>query len=194
MVIDLLALAFAAWGFFLGFNRGIIKTLFTVLSYTLGFTAAVKFAPPMTKFLESLFNYDNPLLFLVGFILSFILIMLAIRSLANILERSLEAANINIINKAIGGGVMCGLMILLFSVLLKLGIDSGTINQMTLRDSHTYPILEQYPAQVWKITEALKPTFQEFWDHSLDFMDEVRDLSDETLERTESDPIIRDVD
>jgi len=194
MAIDLLFLVFAGWGFYLGFNRGIIKTVFTILSYTLGFTAAVKFAPPMTKFLESLFNYDNPLMFLVGFIISFILIMLAIRSLANVLEKTLETANINIINKVIGGGVLAGLMILLYSVLLDLAVDSKTISPSTLRDSNAYPLLEQYPAQVWKIAEALKPTFQDFWDHSLDFLDEVRDLSDETLERTESDPIIRDVD
>ncbi|MEM0992870.1 MAG: CvpA family protein [Bacteroidota bacterium] len=194
MVIDLLFLAFAGWGFYLGFNNGIIKTVFNVLSFSLGILAAIKFAPPMTKFLESLFNYDNPLMFLVGAILSFILIMLALRSIANILEKSLEAANINIINKAIGGGVLAGLMILLYSVLLDLAVDSRTVDDYTLNESRLYPILEQYPSQVWKLKDALQPTFEEFWDHSVDFLDEVKDLGTETMERTESAPRIRDVD
>ncbi|MEM9884685.1 MAG: CvpA family protein [Bacteroidota bacterium] len=194
MVIDLLFLAFAGWGFYLGFNNGIIKTVFNILSFSIGILAAIKFAPPMTKFLESLFGYDNPLMFLVGAILSFILIMLALRSIANVLEKSLEAANINIINKAIGGGVLAGLMILLYSVLLDLAVSSRTVDQATVNASALYPILEQYPAQVWKVTEALQPTFQDFWDHSVDFLDEVKDLGTETMERSESERRIRDVD
>ncbi|MEM1327789.1 MAG: CvpA family protein [Bacteroidota bacterium] len=182
MVVDLLFLAFAAWGFFLGFNRGIIKTVFTILSYTLGFTASVKFAPMMTDALENLFNNQNPLMFLVGFILCFILFMLAIRSIANVLEGAMEAARINLINKAIGGGVLAGVMILIYSVIVVWSIDSGTIDRSVIFDSRTYPIIKEYPEQVWKLIEAFKPTFQEFWDDMIDFLDGVRDMSTQSIE------------
>jgi membrane protein required for colicin V production len=182
MVVDLLFLAFAAWGFFLGFNRGIINTVFTILSYTLGFTASVKFAPMMTDVLENLFSTENPLMFLVGFILCFILFMLAIRSVANVLEGALEAANINLINKAIGGGVLAGVMILIYSVGLGWAVDSGTIDRGVTIDSLTYPIIKEYPEQVWKLIEAFKPTFQEFWDDMIDFLDGLRDMSTQSIE------------
>lgn len=186
MVVDLLFLAFAAWGFIMGFNRGIIQTVFTILSYTFGFTASVKFAPMMTDLLENLFNNQNPLMFLVGFIVCFVIFMLIIRSVANVLEGALEAANINIINKVIGGGVLAGLMILLYSVLLGWAVDSNTIDRTAIMDSATYPILKEYPAQVWKLVEALKPTFQEFWDYMIDFMDGLKGMSTETIESERS--------
>ncbi|NJL76876.1 MAG: CvpA family protein [Saprospiraceae bacterium] len=194
MVLDLVFFIFAGWGFYLGFYRGIIRTVFTILSYTIGLVAAIKFAPPMSQFLESLLSYDNPLMFVAGFLLSFVLIMLGIRALSSTLEGLLETLNLNFINRAAGGVFMAAIMILIYSGLLKFASASNIIDEGTKEESISYGYLIHYPDQVWKVTALLKPTFQDFWDHSVDFLDDVKSLGDETLEKTESDPIIRDIE
>lgn len=193
MAIDLICAIFAGFGFILGFNRGIIKTVFTILSYTLGFVVAIKFAPSMTKFLESLLNYDNPLMFIAGLLLAFVVTMFGIRWIAAQLENLLEAGNINIINKLLGGGLLAGVMILVYSMLLQFYDASGGINSYEKEHSLTYQFLEQYPSQVKVGFELLKPTFLEFWDYTRDFLDGVQNIGSETLDQPESSREIRTI-
>ncbi len=185
MVIDLVLLIFVAYGFYLGFSKGIIKTVFTVLSYVLGLMAAFKFAPGMTTFLESTFNTTNPLMFVAGFLLSFVLTMILIRMIARGLEGVLQTANVNIINQLLGGGLLAGVMILVYSMLLWFGTNAHIIDEETRAESVTYPYLEQYPAMVLSAGKALKPVFNDFAKASAEFMDKIKG----TAERSETNEL-----
>lgn len=190
MAIDIMLVIFAALGFYMGFSRGIISTVFTVLSYTLGVVAALKFAPGMTKLLEDVFGSTNPLMFVVGLILSFVITMMLIRLVARGLEGLLETAQINIVNQVLGGALLSAIMILVYSLGLWFADQSNMVNNEAKTESISYPFLKEFPSQVWAATENLKPTFRDFWNHSLDFMDKLEDM---TMEKTESDPTIYDI-
>ena len=191
MVIDIIFAIVAAYGFYLGYSKGIIKTIFTILSVTFGLMAAFKFGPSFTQFLENTFNNDNPLMFIAGFLLSFVITMVIIRMLARGLEGLLESANINVINQIAGGFLLSGIMILVFSVILWFGEKSHLVDDATKEQSITFVYLKAYPQQVWKMGRSMQPMFQEFWDHSIDFMDKIQDMS---LERSESNPDIFDIE
>lgn len=191
MVIDIIFAIVAAYGFYLGYSKGIIKTIFTVLSVTFGLMAAFKFGPSLTQFLENTFNNDNPLMFIAGFLLSFVVMMVIIRMFARGLEGLLESANINIINQIAGGFLLSGILILVFSVMLWFGDSSHLVDDSTKEQSITYPYLKAYPQQVWRMGKSMQPMFQEFWDHSIDFMDKLQDMS---VERSESNPDIFDIE
>ena len=147
MVIDIILAIVVAYGFYVGFNRGIISTVFSLLSLTLGLMAAFKFAPATTEFLRSAFNSDNPLMFIAGFLLSFVIVMVIIRFIANSLEGILKTININFINQIAGGGLMAGLFILLYSVLLWFANEGRMIDMQTKKESITYQYLEPVPGQ-----------------------------------------------
>lgn len=182
MVIDLIFLIFAGYGFYLGFSKGIISTVFTVLSYAIGLMAAFKFAPSMTTFLENTFHTDNPLMFIAGFLLSFVLTMVLVRMLAKGIEGVLQTANINFINQAAGGVLLASIMIVVFSMVLWFGEKSHIVDEDTKEQSITYPILKNFPERVWTIAKVLQPVFEDFWDASVDFMDKL----EKNLEKTES--------
>ncbi len=184
MVIDIIFAIVVLSGFWLGFSRGIIKTVFTVLSFVFGLMAAFKFAPAMTKFLETTFRDDNPLFFLAGFLLSFVLMMLLIRTLARGLEGVLKTANINIVNQLAGGMLLGGVFVLVFSTLLSFSDRTHLISPETKAQSMTYPYLEQYPTYVYAAAEKMKPMFQEFWDQSIRMMDRMEEMSIEQTENT----------
>ena len=183
MVIDIVLLIFAGYGFYLGFSRGIIKTVFTVLSYVFGLMAAFKFTPPMTKFLENTID-DNPLMFVAGFLLSFVLTIILIRMLARGIEGLLETANINFINQAAGGVLLAVVMILVYSMVLWFGDRSHILDESTKEESMTYSYLETFPEQVWHVGKILRPTFEEFWDASVDFMDRLEQNADRSEPNT----------
>ena len=190
MVVDIIFAIAAGYGFYLGFSKGIISTVFTIISYTFGLVAALKFTPAMTNFLETAFNTVNPLMFILGFLLSFIITMVFIRLIARGLEGLFQTANINIINQMAGGALLSGIMILVYSVLLWFGDQAHMVDQQTKQQSFTYVYLEQFPSQAWKLAEMAKPTFEEFWDHSVDFMDRIDDMT----QRAEGEETIYDIE
>lgn len=189
MVIDIIFAAAAIWGFYLGFSRGIIKTIFTILSVVFGLMIAFRFGPDITVLLERTVS-DNALMFIAGFLLTFVLTMVGIRLFANFLEGALESANINFINQIIGGFFMAGLIVLVYSMLIWFGDRSRLIEDATKAESISYAYLEQYPEQVWKWSGKARPVIEDFWDHSLEFMDR---LDKAKVEREESDPYIYDI-
>lgn len=190
MAIDIIFVITMLYGFYLGFSKGIIKTVFTVLSLMLGLMAGFKFAPAMTDFLESAFSNNNPLMLIAGFLLSFVLTMVLIRMIARALEGALKTANINIINQLAGGILLSGLLILLYSVILWFGNQATLINDEAKRGSVTYAYLEKFPPQAKNIAYKIQPVFTEFWNQSLDMMDRLNEMKPV---QEESEPNIYDI-
>ncbi len=189
MIIDVVFAIVLLYGFYLGFSQGIINTLFAVLSIFIGLLAAFKMAPAAATFLETLFKSSNPLMFLGGFILTFIVTMFLIRTMARALEGLFRAARINFANQLAGGVVLSGVLIMLLSMLVWFADQSDLIDIATKQESMSYPYLEQYPAQVKTVAVVLRPTFEEFWSQSVDMFDKLEAMS---LNESDKEPKIYD--
>jgi membrane protein required for colicin V production len=190
MIIDVVFAIVLLYGFYLGFSQGIINTLFAVLSIIIGLLAAFKLAPATSNFLETLFKSSNPLMFLGGFIITFIVTMFLIRTVARGLEGLFRAARINFINQIVGGVVLSGVLILMLSMLIWFGDQAHLVDMATKQESMTYPYLEQYPKQVRGVATVLRPTFEEFWNQSVDMFDKLESMS---LSESDREPKIYDI-
>lgn len=186
MAIDIMCGLALLSGFYLGYARGIIKTVFGFIGLLFGCLAAFKFAPGMTKLLEVSFKSTNPLMFLAGASLSFVIAMFAIRLFARGLEGALKTANINVINKLIGGAFTAAFMLVVYSVLVNFGIQAHIVNDEVIAESKTYPILHGIPKKAMVAVNEVKPVVQDFWDQSIDMMDRLQDMS---LEKTEDNKV-----
>lgn len=175
MPIDIIFVIVAGYGFYLGFSRGIIQTIFTILSYLFGVMAAVRFAKPMTNFLEDLFKEDNPLMFIAGFLLTFVVTMFIIRMIARGIEGFLETTNINIINQIAGGALLAAIFILFYSVILWFSNATGML-EASKASSITYTYLKEYPTYVWQFGEQIRPVLEDFYKQSQTFFDELEQL------------------
>jgi uncharacterized membrane protein required for colicin V production len=191
MVLDLICLIVLGYGFWIGYSRGIIKTIFTVLSVIIGVIAAFKFSPGVTDILKTMFNNSNPLMFIAGLLLTFVATMLLIRLFARGLEGILRSVNINILNQMAGGILLGAVMVLLYSSVLWFADSSRIITDNTKRESMTYPYLEKYPAMVWNATGKLRPIFVDFWEYTVTFMDQ---LQRSGFERSEPEPTYYNVE
>ena len=190
MIIDVVFAIVLLYGFYLGFSQGIINTLFAVLSIIIGLLAAFKLAPATSNFLETLFKSSNPLMFLGGFIITFIVTMFLIRTVARALEGLFRAARINFINQLVGGVVLSGVLILMLSMLIWFGDQATLVDKATKQESMTYPYLEQYPQQVKGLGRVLRPTFEEFWVQSVDMLNKLESMS---MNESDKEPTIYDI-
>lgn len=189
-LIDLMFLIIAGYGFFIGYTRGIIRTVFTVLSVLFGLLAALKFGPTISKLLkEDLIQSDNPMMFLAGFLIAFLLTMILIRLFARGVEGVLQTVQINVINRFAGGVITAGLFIFVFALLLRFGERSNVLNSRAKTESFTYQFLEAYPDTVWDLFSYTWPVLEDFWDHSVEFMDDLQRIGEESIERRETNEI-----
>lgn len=190
MIIDILFLIVAAWGFYQGYTKGIIKTILTVFSILFGLVVAFKLSPAATRFLETAFKTDSPFTFIAGFLLVFLLMMFVIRLLAKFFEKALQSANINFINQMIGGFVLGSLYTLMLSYLIWFADVSHIIKEQTKEESVTYTFLKGFPSKMKTVYEFVKPAFVDFWNESVRFMDRIEE---QNLKQTDSQHTIFDV-
>lgn len=190
MIIDILFLIVAGWGFYQGFTRGIIKTFFTIFSILFGLVVAFKLSPAATRFLETAFNTESAFTFVAGFLMVFLLTMIVIRLIAKFFESALQSANINFINQTIGGIVLASLYTLMLSYLIWFADASHIIKDKTKQDSLTYIQLKEFPSRMKSVYEYVKPVFRDFWNESVRFMDR---LEEQNLEQTDAQHTIFDV-
>lgn len=192
MALDIITLCVVIIGFYMGFSKGIVRTIFTVLSFALGIVAAFKLATPMTNFLADLTGSTSPLLFIAGALLSFVAIWLFLRLIARTIEGFLETANLNFINQILGGLLMVVLLTHLYSFLLVFFVRSGVVTEDVQRESKTYAYVEKFPETAKVIYDYIEPVVRDFWDETVAFMDRIEDM--DVGERDDSDPNIFDIE
>ncbi len=191
MALDIILAISALWGFYVGFNKGIIDTVFTVLSVVFGLIVGFKFAPDATRLLTQITGVESPLMFLAGFLLAFVITMVFIRLFAAGLENLLEAAHINIINRVAGGLLLASLFILVYSILLWFADQSHLISSQVKQQSKTYEYVREFPGKVRAVYDLLAPDLKRAWEESVDMIDR---LKRESAQKTESQPYIFDIE
>lgn len=175
MLLDLIVAIVVALGFYLGYTRGLIKTIFDSLSLVIGILAALKLSPIVINILQEIIKTSPAVTFLLGVVITFIGVMALIRYIGKKLEDMLEAVNINFVNK-IAGGALQGLF---FAYILSLGIwlvNSLNVLKPELKASSiTYSLLEPLPEKGKALFISIKPLFKDFWDKTVQAMDGIKD-------------------
>lgn len=181
MTLDLIVAIVVTLGFYLGYSRGLIKTVFDSLSLVIGILAALILSPLVISILQELITTSPALVYLIGVVITFIGVMALIRFIGRKLEAMLEAVNVNFINK-IAGGIIQGLF---FAYLLSLGIwlvnSLNVIKPEMKQASITYPLMEPLPEKGKAIFTKFKPVFSSFWNKTVEAMKGARDKAEDSI-------------
>jgi uncharacterized membrane protein required for colicin V production len=173
MSIDIVFIAVFGYGFWQGYSRGIIGTLFNAAAYIFGVVLAFKTAPVTVNIIERLFNSNNPTMVLAAFIVNLVFIMFIMRQAAKGMESAFEAAYLGVINQTLGGALMGGLAVTIYSVLLWFLVKVQFLETTTIEQSRTYPFLKELPGRARSVVVRLKPLAEEFWASSMDMMNRI---------------------
>jgi len=173
MGLDIIVVLIVAFGFYAGFSRGLVKTAFDTMSLLIGILAAMRLSTYTIDILESMFNISPKFTVLIGLVVTFIVVMAAVRFVGRRIEDILEAANINIINKLAGGVLQGAFFAFLLSMLIWALGNYNVMKESTKENSVTYPYLEPLPEVGKSVFLAAKPIFQDFWDNMVRAMKSV---------------------
>ena len=191
MTIDILFAAAAAYGFYLGFKDGIINSVFSVLSVVLALMAAFKFSPYMTRALEQGFDMYNPLMFVIGFIMTFFISMWLFRMVGRTISGVLEVARLDLPNQMIGGFILALVFSFFYSILIWFADGARMLDDETKLTSMSYTYLEPLRRNAFKLIGNAKPIVQDFLGETDKVMDQIEDSR---TKRSESKSDIYDID
>ncbi|MDQ3142287.1 MAG: CvpA family protein [Bacteroidota bacterium] len=178
MFIDIVCALILATSFYLGYTKGIIKTVFGILSIIIGLLVTLKFSYLVIGFLERFLTIDPRLIIIIGFVLTFILVLIGIRMIGKALEKLLETAHINFVNQLAGGLSSALIALLIFSYFIWFLNQLKVISPETKSASFSYPVLESVPEKSKIVFAKIKPFFSEFWDKTQKAMDKVENKED----------------
>ncbi len=188
MLLDIIVAIVISLGFYLGYTRGLIKTVFDSLSLVIGILAALKLSPIVINILQGIIKTSPAISFLLGVVLTFIGVMALIRFAGKKLEDMLEAVHINFINKLAGGAVQGLFFAYLLSLAFWLLNSLNVINPQTKSASLTYSLLEPLPEKGKAVFSALKPVFKGFWDKTVEAMDGIKGEDKDKEKEKEKNP------
>ena len=173
MIIDILCGIIVGFCFYLGYTKGIIKTVFGVLSIIIGLLATLKFSHILMALLDKVIDVDPRIMIILGFVLTFLLILIGIRMIGNALEKLLETAHINFINQIAGGFVSALIALVIYSSIVGFCDKIKIIKDEVKTSSITFPILATIPDKSKDFLEKAKPFFSEFWQRTQDAINKV---------------------
>lgn len=175
MLIDIIAGILLVYGFYSGYKRGLIETLFDILSIIIAILAALKLSPIVISLVDRTFKLNEGVSFILGFVLTFFIVMLLIRFIGGQLEKLLKAVHINFVNKFIGGALMSFVLVLFFSGVLWLSNKMTLLPEELKSASVLYPVLESLPTLAEGLFVMLKPLFLDFWELTTDTIDKIKE-------------------
>ena len=182
MWIDIVFLVVLLYGFWQGWNQGIIGTILNLLIYSFGLVMAFKMAPVTSVLLEKIFNSSHPLMFVGGFVANILVIYLVVHLATNGLEQGLSRAYLGVFNRAAGAIVVSGFYLLLFSVIIWFLNQANGLSAGVCTESKTYTVLEPMPGYAKGIAVRLQPLVADSWDDFNKWMNKAQNFG---LEKTE---------
>ncbi len=172
MLIDIGFLIFLLYGFYLGYSRGILKTIYAILSIVLAIIISLKFSPFLIDILNDSLKLGSTISLIIGFIFIFLTVVFLVRIFGKGVEKLFKTVKLNFINKIVGGVMMAMLFVVSYSAILWFLNQTNTLSETQKEKSFTYEQLEPIPEQARGAISSLKPAFKGFWEKSREAFDE----------------------
>lgn len=188
MVIDIGFLVFLLYGFYYGYSRGFLKTLYAILSIVVAFLLSMKLSPIFIDLVDNVLKLGPKISLLVGFALSFILIVFLVRLLGKRVEKLFKAAKINFINKIMGGVAMASLFVIGYSTIVYSIDRINILAEKQKEKSFTFELMEPIPTAAASAFNQIKPAFKGLWNKATEAMDDT-DTNSSPFPPTNEKPI-----
>lgn len=182
MVLDIIIILLIASGFYWGYSKGIIHTLFAILSIGISLVIASKFATNVADLLIGSFNFNPKSAFVVGMMILFFASLIAVRFLGTRVEAMFKALNINFVNKVAGGVLMGSIFLLLTTTGVRFLEDRSETNGF-VSESSVYPIIAPLGEATYNVWLKVQPELKKYQETVKDSMQKAKESSDEYLDK-----------
>ncbi len=179
MTLDIIAALVIAYGAYVGYSRGIIRTIFDTVSILVAILVTMKFAPIAIDLVYKITHFPPAISFITGVVLTFIGVMALVRFIGQRLEGLLKAIHVNFVNKMAGAALQGLFFALILSFILLFAERIDFLKESTKKGSISYAVLRPLPDHAYRVFHKLQPAFSDLWDKTMDAMDSVKVKEDE---------------
>lgn len=123
---DILFIIPLLWGAYKGYNKGFVIEIASFIALGLGIWGGVKFSYISAEYLSQLFDISEKLMPLISFAITFILIVIAVFTVAKLLQKVIKMVALGFVNRLAGLLFGCLKFALIVSVVINL---VGVINE-----------------------------------------------------------------
>lgn len=172
MGIDILFIIMASFGFYFGFAYGLIRVVIFLVALIIALAVAMYVTPNTTLLIKQVLAVDSALLPFVAFLVTLVGVMLVARIVFKLMEETITSKQVNQLTRAIGGLMMAGIFIFLYSVLVTFFSAAHVIKPDTARtNSFFFVYIEKIPVHGKDLIKMVMP----FMDNFFDYMDNAFD-------------------
>lgn len=181
MAIDIVYLSFLIIAIVIGFRRGIIASLFSLLAIVITVLASVHISHIVAQYLQDWLGWNSPYLPLVAFALIAITVLLLFRLLARTMEGIFNMLQLTLLNK-IAGAVLWSLAItMLFSTVLWYADKISLPGEKTKAESRVYEHIYAFAPVTNTLIGTIIPPVKNIFNNLNDWFDA---LDENTVEDT----------
>ena len=156
--LDIIILVIVAWSIFRGFKNGLFVEIASVLALVLGIWGSIRFSGLTQLKLVEWFDMQGQYLGVIAFIITFILIVVAVHFLANALDKLLKAVALGFVVRLLGMvfAVIKSVLIMsiLFVLLNTLDRNSRLISEQNKEESVLYGPVSDFAPMLFPIIEG----------------------------------------
>jgi membrane protein required for colicin V production len=180
MILDIIVSLVISYGAYVGYSRGLIKTVFDTLSILVAIVASLKLSPIVINVVENVVNTAPAISFIIGIVITFIIVMALVRFIGRKMESLFKATNLNFINKFAGAALQGLFFAIIISFIVLLGDKMSLLKEETKQSSYSYKLLQPLPEKSKEVFEKVKPIFKDFWDKTIEAMDGIKEKTEES--------------
>lgn len=142
MLIDIILIVVVIWAIIVGFRRGLIVGVFSVIAFIAGLAAAIKLSTVVAGYIGKAVKISDQWLPVISFAVVFIIVVLLVRLGAKMIQKSVEMAMLGWINRLAGIILYVAVYILIFSVFLFYIDQMDLIKPETKNASVSYKYIQ----------------------------------------------------
>jgi uncharacterized membrane protein required for colicin V production len=166
MGIDILFIIMASFGFYFGYAFGLIRVVIFLVALIVALGIAMYVTPSTTLLIKQVLSVESPFLPFVAFLLTLVGVMLVARIVFKLMEETIKSKQVNQMTQGIGGFMMAGIFIFLYSVLVTFFSAAHVIKPDQSREnSFFFPYIEQIPVYSKAGIKMLGPYMKDFFDY-----------------------------
>ncbi|OYT17323.1 MAG: colicin V production protein [Bacteroidetes bacterium 4572_77] len=151
-ILDIIFIIPVVWLAYNGFKKGIIIEISTFVALLLGIYVSLYFSDITAEFLKEVLELKTKYLSIISFVVTFVLVIIAVNLLGKALSKLIDMAALGFINKSAGGvfGVLKAVIFLSFLILIIEKVDKKQVlmTQELKTESLFYPFIEPFAPEL----------------------------------------------
>ena len=171
MIIDILFFILMIMAVIKGYQRGLIVAVFSLLAFVIGLAAALKLSTVTAHYLGEQIEISRKWLPVVSFMLVFVIVVLAVRWVARLIQKTAETLMLGWLNRLGGILVYALTYTIIYSVILFYANQVHLINPETIAASHCFAFITPIGPRVIDAMGIIIPFFRDMFDELKHFFE-----------------------